>query len=197
MLREGVQSWRCSLKPLGRKVTGKERGHPDTSGEQTPREGPGLWQARARENGFSGCREAGLIRLSLSKESGPWLPMPGGTQPDISLTFLHQDEFVQVKESLCSLLTGPLVLAGAAEGEVPHQPPQHGKLLCLRALMWQRFPLDGAVAYLGEERQRRHKVSLGSSRAPPAPRAAKQQPRAGQGCWSQVSACAWGSPALL
>lgn len=85
MLREGVQSWRCSLKALGRKVAGEERGHPDTCGEQTPREGPGPWQARARENGFSGCRQAGLIRLSLSKESGSWLPTPGGRP---SLTFL-------------------------------------------------------------------------------------------------------------
>lgn len=108
-------------------------------------------------------RQAGWIRLSLAKESGPWLPMPGRTQPDTaSLTSLLQDKGVQVMESFCSLMAGPLVLAGAAEGEVPHQPTQHRKLMCLGALMFEDCGLCKAGADLGEEMQHRHEVSLGT-----------------------------------
>lgn len=108
-------------------------------------------------------RQAGWIRLSLAKESGPWLPMPGETQPDTaSLTSLLQDEGVQVMESFCSLVAGPLVLAGAAEAEVPHQPPQHCKSMRLGALMSEDCGLCKAGADLGEERQHGHKVSLGT-----------------------------------
>lgn len=108
-------------------------------------------------------RQAGWIRLFLAKESGPWLPVPAGTQPDTaSLTSLLPDEGVQVIESFQSLLAGHLVLAGAAEGEVPHQPPQHHKPLRLGAIMSEDCGLCKAGADLGEERQRGHKVSPGT-----------------------------------
>ena len=104
-------------------------------------------------------RQAGCMRLSLAKEGGHWLPMLGGTKPDTaSLTSLLQDEGVQVMESFCSLVAGPLTLAGAAENEVPHQQPQYRKLMTLGALVSEDYSLCKAGADLGEERQCRHKV---------------------------------------
>lgn len=86
-----------------------------------------------------------------------------GIQPDTAcLTSLLQDKGVQVMESFCSLMTGPLVLAGATEGEVPHQLPQHHKLMCLGALMPEDYGLCKAGADLGEERQCEHRVSPGT-----------------------------------
>lgn len=94
-------------------------------------------QVRARGNGSSGCRQAGWIWPSLAKESGPWLPMPGGTQPHTaSLTYLLQDEVVCMEESFCSLMSSAPVLAGAAEGEVSHQLPHHHSLPALMLEHW-------------------------------------------------------------
>lgn len=71
MLREKEQSWRCNLRELGSKVTGKERGQPGRSREQTPREGPGLLQVGARGSGFSDCRQAGRLDQAFSRQ-GEW-----------------------------------------------------------------------------------------------------------------------------
>lgn len=134
-------------------------------------------------------RQAGWIRLSLTKERGPWLPMPGGTQPNAaSLTSLLQDEGVEVMESFCSLEAGPLVIAGAAEHEVPHQPPQHHKLMPLGALVSQDLVLCKAGADLGEERQQEHKGSPRHKGSPSWFQSSQEQPTPGQGCWKQVPA---------
>ena len=72
---------------------------------------------------------------------------------------------MQVTESFCSFAAGRLVLTGAAEGEVPNQPPQHHKPMCLGALMPEDYSLCEAGADLEEERQCGYEVSPSCSQS--------------------------------
>ena len=72
MLRERVQKWKCSLRALGRKVAGKEKGHQTGPGSRYPGRVQGYCERGQGKMTFQTAgRQAGWIRLSLVKESGP------------------------------------------------------------------------------------------------------------------------------
>lgn len=85
------------------------------------------------------------------------VPVCGGTQPDAApLTSLLPDEDVEVTDSLRCLVAFSLVLGGAAQEEVPHQPPQHGEAVLLGVMVPERCGSCKAGARLGREAARDH-----------------------------------------
>lgn len=153
----------------GTSLPGRKGACQSRAGGSAAREGPGS-RAQGRGKGSAARGKAAGLARSLGSlllrrgAQAAWcwpgcagVPVSGGTRPDAApLTSLLREEEAEVAHSLRCLVAFSLVLAGAAQEEVPHQPPQKGEAVLLGVMMPQHCGSCKAGADLGREAARDH-----------------------------------------